>query len=111
MDLRIADAPGLVAILHRVIHRDGELLLTVQGLEVVTFEGSFFYCGRDSVTVGGPFASLEALVRSEGLRRHAEPDGPEPRVEVFEWGGVFFRMEGGEVERFVDLEGAIGHDD
>ena len=62
MDLRIADAPGLVAILHQVISRDGEVLLTVQGLEVVTFEESLFYCGREPVMVGGPFASLTESV-------------------------------------------------
>jgi len=107
MNLRIADAPGLVAILHRVIHRDGESLFTVQGLDVVTFEGSLFYCGSDPITVGGPFASLEALARSEGLRRYAEPEGPEPRVEIFEWAGAFFRIEGGEVARFGDLEGGM----
>jgi hypothetical protein len=107
MNLRIADAPGLVAILHRVIQRDGEAVPSVQDLGVVTFEGSLFYCGSDPVTVGGPFASLEVLVRSEGLRRYAEPDGPEPTVEVFEWAGAFFRIEGGEVERFADLEGAV----
>ena len=108
MNLRIADAAGLVAILHRVIQRDGKPLLTVQGLEVVTFEGSLFYCGSDPVTVGGPFGSLEALVRSEGVRRHAEPEGPQPKVEVFEWAGAFFRIEGGEVERYPSLGDAVG---
>jgi hypothetical protein len=107
MNLRIADAPGLVAILHGVIQRDGEPVPSVQDLGVVTFEGSFFYLGGKSVTVGGPFDSLEALVRSEGLRRHHEPEGPEPRLEVFEWSSAFFRIEGGEVERFADLEGAM----
>lgn len=107
MNLRIADAPGLVAILHRVIQRDGEQLLTVQDLGVVMFEGSLFYLGSEPVTVGGPFDSLEALVRSEGLRRHAEPEAPEPTVEVFEWAGAHFRIEGGEVERHADLGRAI----
>jgi hypothetical protein len=107
MNLRMADAPGLVAILHRVIQRDGEAVPSVQDLGVVTFEGSLFYLGSEPVTVGGPFDSLEALVRSEGLRRHHEPEEPEPRVEVFEWSGAFFRLEGGEVERFAELEGAM----
>ena len=106
MNLRIADWPGLVAFLHRTLTRDGEPLLSVEGLDVLDVDGRLFYCGRDPLTVGGPFASLEALVRSEGLRRYVHPPGPNPRVEVFEWGGAFFRVEASEVERHPDLESA-----
>jgi hypothetical protein len=36
---------------------------------VVEVYGSLFYHGSEPLTVGGPFSSLEALVRSEGVRR------------------------------------------
>jgi hypothetical protein len=64
------------------------------------------------VTVGGPFASLQALVRSEGIRRYAkrgEGTGDASPVEVFEWAEAFFRLDGsGEPGRFGSLEEAIG---
>jgi len=108
MNLKIADGPGLVAFIHHVVRRNGATVLAVEGREVVRVDGSLFYHGTDPVEVGGPFGSLEALVRSEGLRRYVEPEGPEPRLEVFEWCGAFFRIEGGEVERYPSLGDAVG---
>jgi hypothetical protein len=113
MNLRIADAPGLVAFLHRVLSEMGETVLTVQGLEVVTVEGQLFYVGSEPVTVAGPFETLAALLRSEGRRTHAEfaePPGREPLWEVFEWGGAYFRIESGsasEPKRFPALDAAL----
>lgn len=115
MNLRIADGPELVAFLHGVVVRAGTPILATGGFEVVRVDGRVFYHRDDPLTVGGPFLSLEALVRSEGIRRYREDgkargdveageDGPrhEPRgareeadpVEVFEWASSFFRIEG-----------------
>ena len=114
MNLRIADASGLVALLHRVLSKTGEPVLVVEGLEVVEVMEGLFYHGSDPVTVGGPFDTLEALLRSDGRRRHrefAEPPGREPLWEVFEWGGAFFRIEAGgasDPTRYADLGAALG---
>jgi hypothetical protein len=72
MNLRIADSAGLVAFLHGVISNSGETLLVAGDTHVVEVNGVLFYHGEAPVTVGGPFTSLEALVRSEGVRRYAE---------------------------------------
>jgi hypothetical protein len=53
------------------------------------------------VTVGGPFSSVEALVRAEDVRREprgARVTGTEPSPEIFEWEGSFFRIGGDGVD-------------
>ena len=44
--------------------------------EVVSVDGALFYHAGEPVTVGGPFVSVEALVRSEGWLS---------RVAALEW--------------------------
>jgi hypothetical protein len=98
MNLRIADSAELVAYLHEVISLSGVEVLSADGYQVVDVRGRLFYHRPDPITVGGPFPSLGALARSEGVRRHHvagdRPDDP-PRVEVFEWAGRYFRVEDG----------------
>ena len=114
MNLRMADAAGLVAFLHRMVSVDGEPVLTVEGLEVVEVAEGLFYVGSDPVTVGGPFDSLSALLLSEGRRCHVEFKDAlrsEPLWRVIEWGGAFFRIEEGSTsdpKRFADLQAALG---
>ena len=113
MNLRIADSAGLVAFLHRVISTSGETLLSTGELEIVDLEGVLFYHGNEPVTVGGPFPSVEALVRSEGVRRHpdaARSTADEFSHEIFEWAGSFFRIErdaDGHVSQHGDFPGAM----
>lgn len=113
MNLRIADPPGLVAFLHRVVSRSGTPVLSTGELHVVDVDGQIFFHGADPITVGGPFPSTEALIRSEGLLRHrapSEPSGGRPAFEVFEWSGAFFRLEPGaepEVRSHATLQQAI----
>ncbi|MEJ2205882.1 MAG: hypothetical protein P8170_17445 [Gemmatimonadota bacterium] len=113
MNLRIADAGGLVAFLHRVIVGSGRPLFHQGELEVVAIDGRVFFHRADPVTVGGPYRSVEALVRSEGIRRYAldgDPSAEEPAAEVFEWESGFFRVEGdggGIVRQYADLETAV----
>jgi hypothetical protein len=96
MNLRIADSAELVAYLHEVISLSGVEVLSADGYQVVDVRGRLFYHRPDPITVGGPFRSLGARARSEGVRRHHvagdRPDDP-PRVEVFEWAGRYFRVE------------------
>lgn len=95
MNLRIADSAALVEYLHGVISTTGTAVLSVDGYRVVESAGRLFYHRADPITVGGPFSSLEELVRSEGVRRHHQPGdvpGDPPKVEVFEWAGRFFRI-------------------
>lgn len=109
MNLRIADSAGLVACLHEVISNSGETLLTAGDTHVVEVNGVLFYHAEAPVTVGGPFTSLEALVRSEGVRRYAETvpsSGVEPAYEVFEWMGSFLRLDGNGVQQYRKLEEA-----
>jgi hypothetical protein len=109
MNLRIADSAGLVAFLHGVISNSGETLLVAGDTHVVEVNGVLFYHGEAPVTVGGPFTSLEALVRSEGVRRYAEmapSPGVEPAYEVFEWMGSFLRLDENGVEQYRELEEA-----
>jgi hypothetical protein len=112
MNLRIADPSGLVAFLHRVISESGEPVLSTGTTEVVSVGGALFYHAKDPVTVGGPFPSVEALVRSEGVRREprgANVPGTEPCPEIFEWEGSFFRIGGdgaGGVRQYGALEEA-----
>ncbi len=133
MNLRIPDAPGLVAFLHGVVSDSGTVILSSDGFHVVEIDGLVFYHRSDPVTVGGPFESVEHLVRSEGIRRFPKPErgspdasrsveepppveeprsmqGP-PRVEIVEWASSFFRIEreggGGErIGRYGSLEAA-----
>jgi hypothetical protein len=107
MNLRIPDATGLVSFLHRVARSTGSHQFSVTGLDVVETDGVLFFVGDEPVEVGGPFKSLEALVRSEALRVRTEPREPPYRVEVFEWRGAWFRVEGGEVVRFESLSEAV----
>lgn len=113
MNLRIADPPGLVAFLHRIVSRSGAPVLSAGVLHVVDVDGQIFFHGADPITVGGPFPSPEALIRSEGLLRHrapSEPSGGRPAFEVFEWSGEFFRLEPGvetAVRGHATLEEAI----
>jgi len=113
MNLHIADARDLVGFLHQIIAEDAEPLLVVEKAEVVNLRGWVFYHGLDPVTVGGPFRSLEALLRSQGLRRHMETDSTpvgDPLFEVFEWRGSFFRIEpksSEEPRQYRELEGAV----
>lgn len=112
MNLRIADAAGLVGFLHRVLVASGRPLFHQGGTEVVVVDRRVFFHRTDPVTVGGPYPSVEALVRSEGIRRYPAEDhlgAGEPTVEVFEWESGFFRIEGdggGVVRRYADLETA-----
>lgn len=110
MNLRIADARALVDFLHRTVSTSGKRILSCGVHEVVEIDGVVFFLASDPVTVGGPFSSLEHLVRSEGMRRHPE-DGPARGAdfEVIEWAGSFFRIdaEGADhVRRYADLEQA-----
>lgn len=113
MNLRIADPAHLVAFLHRVVSRSGTTILSTGVLHVVDVGGQIFFHGDDPVTVGGPFPSLEALIRSEGLLRHrapSEPSGRRPAFEVFEWAHEFFRIEEGaepSVRRYATLAESI----
>jgi hypothetical protein len=114
MNLRIADWPELVAFLHGVVSKAGETVLAMEGVEVVEVDGCLWFHGSDPIMVGGAFRSLEALVRSEGVRRYPlrwdDPDR-DPPVEVVEWQGAFFRIEAaeaGEPKRYGDLESAVG---
>ena len=113
MNLRMADAAGLVAFLHRMVSLAGEPVLAVEGMEVVEVPEGLFYVGSDPVTVGGPFDSLAALLCSEGRRCHVEFEGAlqsEPLWEVIEWGGVFFRVEADSrvnPTRYADLDAAL----
>lgn len=96
MNLQIADASELVAFLHQLITETGRTLLTVEGMEVAEVRGRLFYHSRDPVTVGGPFPSLEALLRTQGLRRYLELDGTpgsDALFEIFEWRGFHFTIE------------------
>jgi hypothetical protein len=70
MNLRIADSAELVAYLHEVISLSGVEVLSADGYHVVDVRGRLFYHRPDPITVGGPFPSLGALARSEGVRRH-----------------------------------------
>jgi len=75
MNLRIANAPGLVAILDHVLDTVGD----AEGLP----------------EVGGPYATLGALLKDAGRLEHgeyAEPGDEEPIWEVVEWQGVWFTI-------------------
>jgi hypothetical protein len=63
MNLRIPDAPALVAFLHRVVTDSGTPILSSDGFHVVEIDGLVFYHGAEPVTVGGPFQSVAHLVR------------------------------------------------
>jgi hypothetical protein len=110
MNLRIADARGLVDFLHRTVSTSGKRTLTCGVYDVVEIDGALFFHSRDPVTVGGPYQSLEHLVRSEGMRRHPDSGPAEgPDCEVFEWAGSFFRIDhpgANRVRRYTDLEQA-----
>jgi hypothetical protein len=112
MNLRLADPGGLVSFLDRVVRGYGRVLFTAGGTEVRDVDGTLFFRRVEPVSVGGPFASVEALVRSEGIRRYPTADdssGGEPTFEIFEWEGSFFRIEGegsGAVWRFEKREAA-----
>ena len=93
MNLRTADAPGLVDFIHRMVTSHGSRLLTAGRFEVAEVAGSFWYHAADPITVGGPFPSLELLIRSEGRRRYPESGADEVDCEVFEWAATFFRVE------------------
>ena len=107
MNLRIADSAGLVAFLHRVIAETGSIVLTTPRMAVVRVNDVLFFHAKDPVSVGGPFASLEILVRSEGMRRHLvggrASEVSEP-VEVFEWAEAFFRIGGSRVEPVLQFD-------
>lgn len=121
MNLRIPDAPALVAFLHRVVTDSGTPILSSDGFHVVEIDGLVFYHRPEPVTVGGPFASVAHLVRSEGIRRfpkrgHGSSDEPPsgeepPPLEIVEWASSFFRIEGGDggeerIGQFGSLEAA-----
>jgi len=95
MDLRIPDAPAMVAFLYDVVSESGSLVLSVDGWRVVDLGGRLFYHGVDRTAVGGPYAALGALLRDAGHRRHAEWSEGEPKEllrDVVEWGGAFFSI-------------------
>ena len=93
MNLRTADAPGLVAFIHRMVTSHGSRVLNAGPFEIVELAGFFWYHAADPVTLGGPFPSLELLTRSEGRRRYPESGAEEVDYEVFEWAATFFRVE------------------
>ena len=70
MNLRIADSAGLVAFLHRVIGEHGHRVLATPKSDIVRVGEVYFFRASDPVSVGGPFPSVETLVRSEAVRRH-----------------------------------------
>lgn len=113
MNLRIADGGALVTFLHRTVAKHGTEVLSASELRVVEVDGSIFFVGDEPLTVGGPFVSLAALVRSEGIRRDAtlgsETASP-PTFDVFEWANAYFRIEaGGEqaLRRYATLREAL----
>jgi hypothetical protein len=65
------------------------------------------------VTVGGPFPSLEALLRTQGLRRYLELDGTpgsDALFEIFEWRGFHFTIEPegpNEPQQYTHLKAAL----
>ena len=103
MNLRVPDAPALVAFLHRVVTDSDTPILSSDGFRVVEIDGLVFFHRPEPVTVGGPFESVAHLVRSEGIRRFpkrgrgssdAPPSGEQPTpVEIVEWASSFFRIE------------------
>jgi hypothetical protein len=76
-----------------MVRSHGRRLLTAGPFEVAEVGGAVFYHAPDPLTVGGPFPSLESLVRSEGRRRYPESRAEEIDYEVFEWAATFFRVE------------------
>ena len=113
MNLRIADSAGLVAFLHRVIGETGHKVLATPEADVVQVGDAFFFHRNDPVTVGGPFSSVEALVRTEGVCRHPILGHATPidrGVEIFEWAESFFRVDGSGaegVQQFESLQEAL----
>ena len=108
MNLRIADSAGLVAFLYQVISDVGEVELEAADMDVIRVGETLFFHGSDPVSVGGPFPSLEALVRSEGVCLDwiaADVAANVPDIEIFEWAGGFFRIEGpaGPAKQFDSL--------
>lgn len=106
MNLVLGDASDLVEFLHLVISRSGKLLASGGRCAAVEMEGRVFYTCRDRTEVGGPFRSLEELVRSQGSRRHRWPEG-DTQIEVFEWDGRFYRIGVGDVGVFATLSEAV----
>jgi hypothetical protein len=86
VNLRIADASGLVEFLYRTVSRCENRLLTCGAYVVVEVDGVLFYHSADPTTVGGPFQSLESLVRFEGMRRYPDSGAGDASAdwEVFE---------------------------
>ena len=115
MNLRIADSAGLVAFLHRIIGESGKKVLSVPDADVVQVGDVFFFYQEVPVTVGGPFPSMAALVRSEGVRRYPGPGHASPRdrtLEIFEWAGSFFLLDGAATDaphQFDSLQAALNH--
>lgn len=115
MNLRIADSAGLVAFLHRIIGESGKKVLSVPDADIVQVGDAFFFHRDDPITVGGPFPSVGALVRSEGVRRHPAPEHASPNdrtLEIFEWAGSFFLLDGAATDaphQFDSLEAALNH--
>ena len=68
-NLRIASAPGLIDYLYRVLLEESDVVYSFQAIRIVTDRGRFFFMSDEPVTVGGPFATVAEMVRSEGVRK------------------------------------------
>ncbi|MFC1791044.1 hypothetical protein ACFL0I_01080 [Gemmatimonadota bacterium] len=94
-NLALGDVGELVVFLHEMISKRGRTVTVVGGMDVMEVEGRFFFVGTESTTVGGPFPSIKALLRSQGRRRYAElatHEAKEALFEVVEWRTRFFAI-------------------
>ena len=107
MNLRIGDPKELVGFLHEVVFPLDPFIVGDTCSVVQVGSRLFWRRVHPTTEVGGPFRSLEDLVRPEGTRRYPVEEEVRPPFEVFEWDGWFYRILGGSVERHSTLELAV----
>ena len=110
MNLRISDGPELTRFLHEVIGADGRPVLEGERWTLIECRGRYFFRHDSEVEIGGPYGSPEALVRGEGIRRYRDPAEGVALLDVYEWNGGFYRMEGGTMSRHEGLAAAVEGD-